>query len=62
LISRKRCTRLQHAQNLVTIELSRALGPLIIHRQVRSRTPFTPLQRRTRLAAKLLRSSGRKVA
>ena len=50
LISRKRCTRAQHAQSVVTIELSRALGPLILHRRERSRTPFTPLQRRARFA------------
>jgi hypothetical protein len=31
LISRKRCTRERQAPNAMTIELSRALGPLIIH-------------------------------
>ena len=43
LISRKRCTRTRHALNVVTIELSRALGPLIIRRRQRSHAASTQL-------------------
>jgi hypothetical protein len=46
LISRKRCTRAQQALSVATIELSRALGALIIHRRERSRTPLTLSQLR----------------
>jgi hypothetical protein len=37
---RKSCMRAQHARNAVTIELSRALGRLIVHWRERLRAAF----------------------
>ena len=59
LISRKRCTRAQHAPSAVTIELSRALDPLIIRRRQRSHAASTQAQRRRGMRAKPQRHSRR---
>jgi hypothetical protein len=59
LISRKRCTRAQHAPSAVTIELSRALDPLIVRRRQRSHAASTQAQRRRGLRAKPQRHSRR---
>ena len=62
LISRKRCTRSQHAPSAVTIELSRALDPLIIHRRQRSHAASTQVQRCRGLRVKPHRRSRRRPA
>jgi hypothetical protein len=59
LISRKRCTRAQHPRSDVTIELSRALRPLIFIGK-RAHARRSPLRNGVRLPrAKLLRISRR---
>src|SRR5579863_6178362 len=58
LIPRKSCTHAQYAPSAVTIELSRALGPRIVHRRKGLRVPLRA-QQGDRTHARRLRARGR---